>query len=215
MNFTGEIGKLVYQEYLELKSSDFQAKIRYYERNKSEIKQLPFSVSTEIQCECIIAYFEVGAYYKYLEKVDDLIQLVIEENIFKIKDKNIFEELLFRKAAASYNIVDYYKAEYVFSELLKINPTNDIYKRAYARCNVDKLRYEGQKFRAVTIFLFILTGLIIAFELLCIRPFYDHHVSFIETLRNVIFGLAFLSFLFQELRIRLLTNSNIQTLTKK
>jgi len=215
MNFTGEIEKLVYQEYLELNSTDYQEKIRYYERNQREIQQLPFSISTEIQCECVMAYFEVGAYYKYLEKVDMLIQLVIEENIYNIKNKNIFEELLFRKAASSYNIVDYYKAEYVFSELIKINPTNDIYKKAYTRCNVDKLRYEGQKFRAATIILFILTGALIAIELLCIRPFYEEHISSIEISRNIVFAFALFSFLFQEARIRFLTNKNIQNLSKR
>lgn len=215
MNFTGEIEKLVYQEYLELNSSDFQQKIRFYERNTREIQQLPFTISTEIQCDCVMAYFEVGAYYKYLEKVDNLIQLVIEENIFSVKDKNIFEELLFRKAAASYNVVDYYKSEYVFSELIKINPTNEIYKKAYTRCNVDKLRYEGQQFRAMTIILFIMTGVLIGVELLAIRPFHDDYTSSIEISRNIVFGLALLSFLFQEARIRFLTNLNIQNLVKK
>jgi len=211
---TGEIEKLVYQEYLELKSSDFQEKIRYYERNKNEIKQLPFSLSTEIQCECLMAYFEVGAYYKYLEQVDEFIQLVMEENIFKVKGKNIFEELLFRKAAATFNVMKYKKAEYLFSELLKINPQNELYKASYAKCNVDKLRHEGQNYRAVTIVLFIVTGIIIGFELLCIRPFHEQYITLFETSRNILFALAFLSFVYQELRIRLLTNITIQKITK-
>lgn len=209
MNFTGEIEKLVYQEYLELKSSDNQEKIRYFERNISEIMHLPFSISAEIQCDCVMAYFEVGAYFKYLEKVDPLIQLVISENIFEVKEKNIFEELLFRKAASLFNIVEYDKAEYVFSELLKINPDNTIYKKAYAKCSVDKLRYEGQKFRGATIFLFILTGLIIGIELLCVRPFHSSAIPAVEITRNLVFVLAICSFLFQEFRIRFLTNKSI------
>jgi len=213
MNFTGEIEKLVYQEYLELDSSAYQEKIRYYERNHSEISQLPFSVSVEIQCECVMAYFEVGAYYTYLKEVDRLIQLVISENIFEVQGKNIFEELLFRKAAALYNVVDYYQSEHVFSELLKINPTNQLYQKAFAKCSIDKLRYEGQGFRSVTIALFILTGIIIAIELLCIRPFHESKIFITELSRNLLFLLAIGSFIFQETRIRLLTKNKIQELT--
>jgi len=215
MNFTGEVEKLVYQEYLELDGSAYQDKIRYYERNQKEITHLPFKLSVEIQCECIMAYFEVGDYYAYLKQVDRLLQLVITDNIFEVKGKNIFEELLFRKAASLYNVVDYYQAEYVFSELLKINPDYKIYRQAFAKCSVDKLRYEGQKMRSITIALFILTGVIIAVELLCIRPFHESKIFATELTRNLLFIFAVGIFLFQELRIRFMTSNKIQLLTNK
>jgi len=212
MNFTSEIEELVYQEFLEIEHIDYQSKIRYYERNKSEIFQLSFELSTEIRCECVIAYFEVGSYYAYLNKVDDLIHLVISENVFEVKDKNIFEELLFRKAASAYNVVDYYKAEHIFSELIKINPKNQIYKKAFAKCCIDKLRYEGQASRGLTVFLFILSAAVIAVELLSIRPFHDEYIRSFEIARNLIFSLAIFSLIFQEFKIRFLTNKRISVL---
>ena len=214
MNFTREIEELVYQEYIGIEPSDYQEKIRYYERNKREILQLPFNVSTEIRCECAIAYFEVGSYSTYLKMVDELIQLVISENIYKIKGKNIFEELLFRKAASSYNVVDYDKGEYVFSELIKIDASNDLYKKAFVKCSIDKLRYEGQFFRGLTVLLFIITAVIIAIELLTIRPFYDQYIYTFEVSRNISFSLAIMSMFFQELRIRFLANKRFSALTK-
>ena len=165
MNFTSEIEELIYNEYLEIPVSDYHGKTHYFERNIREINQLPFDLSIEIRCACVIAYFELGLYYKYLNQVDDLIHLVITENIYELNGKNIFEELLFRKGASAYNVVDYYKAKYIFSELIKIDSSNALYQTAFTRCNVDKLRYEGQNFRGITICLLILAAAVIAFEL--------------------------------------------------
>jgi len=215
MNFTSEIGKLVYTEYLDIEAKAYQDKIRYFERNRNEIKQLPFKINAEIRCDCAIAYFEVGDYTKFLNLVDPLIQLVISENIYTIKGKDIYKELLFRKAASLYNNVEYKKADYVFSELIKMEPENPIFNKAFTKSSIDNLRHEGQVMRGISIFLFLLTGAIIAFELLVIRTFHKDYTSFVELARNLIFALAIGTFIFQELKIRLLTMRNINRLKNK
>ena len=109
MNFTSEIEELIYNEYLEIPVSDYHGKTHYFERNIREINQLPFDLSIEIRCACVIAYFELGLYYKYLNQVDDLIHLVITENIYELNGKNIFEELI-----TTYHI--YYQEGYKLKE---------------------------------------------------------------------------------------------------
>lgn len=215
MNFTSEIVKLVYTEYLDIDVKAYQDKIRYFERNKNEIKQLPFKINAEIRCDCAIAYFEVGEYTKYLELVDPLIQMVITENIFTIKDKDIYKELLFRKAASLYNNVEYEKSDYVFSELIKMDPENEIYKKAYTKSSIDSLRDDGQGMRGLSIILFLLSGLIIGVELLIVRPFHKDYTFFVELTRNLIFALAIGTFLFQELRIRLRTKQKINNIKNR
>ena len=215
MNFTSEIVKLVYTEYLDLEAKAYQDKIRYFERNSKEIKQLPFKINAEIRCDCAIAYFEVGDYMKFLDLVDPLIQLVITENIYTIKGKDIYKELLFRKAASLYNNVEYQKADYVFSELIKMDSKNSIYEKAYTKCSIDNLREKGQGLRGLSIFLFLLAGLIIGFELLVIRTFHKDYTFFVELSRNLIFALAIGTFIFQELNIRLRTKRKINKIKQK
>jgi len=202
MKFANDIEEMVYLEYQEIDYTEFQEKIRYFERNRKAIATLSYELRLELSLEYVVSLFEVGEYYQYLKHVDKLLAIVIEENIFSVDGDDIYQELLYRKAASLYNIVDYYGADHILKELCKIDPENEIYRRTYMKNSVDCLRYQGQKMRAATIALFILTGTVIGIELLMIRPFHEELVSFTEALRNGLFGVAFGGILLQELRIR-------------
>lgn len=202
MSFTNDIEEYIYQEYLSIDVKAYQSKIRFYEYNKKAIALLPYEQRLEISLEYVVSLFEVGEYYQYLEHVDKLLEKVIEENLFSVEGDDIYQELLYRKGASYYNVLDYHKADHVLGQLCRINKKSDLYKKTYFKNKIDSLRYQGQKIRAAIISLLLLTGLIIGVELLIVRPFFPGHVQVIELFRTMLFGTAVFGMIAQEARIR-------------
>jgi len=212
MKFANDIEELVYLEYQEIEQGAYQERIRYFERNKKAISSLSYELRLEMSLEYTVALFEVGDYSAYLKYVDQLLNKVIEENIYSIDGDDIYQELLFRKAASLHNLVEFRRADYILSELNRIAPDNEIYKRTFIKNSVGYLRYLGQKVRGGIIALFLLAGLVIGVELLIIRPFFPEFIALIEQGRHVILGSAIFGIIFQELRIRYISWSRLRKL---
>lgn len=215
MKFANEIEEIIYLEYQDIDAGAYQEKIRYFERNKKAIRTLSYEHRLEMSLEYVVSLFEVGDYYHYLRHVDTLLNKVIEENVFSVDGDDIYQELLYRKAASLHNILDYYGSEHVLSELCRIDKDNSIYRRTYLKNISDRLRSQGQKARAFAIALLMVAGVIIGIELLMVRPFYPAEVYAIELSRNILIGTAVLSMILQELRIRFLSLRSLRQLGKK
>jgi len=214
MKFSSEIEELVYLEYQGIDDGAFQEKIRYFERNKPAIKTLPYEVRLEMSLEYVVSHFEVGEYYQYLKHVDSLLSKVVEENIFSVDGDDIYQELLYRKAASLHNVLDFYGAEHVLKELYLIDSDSNLYKRTYIKNFSDRLRSQAQKARGIIIAMLGITGFIIGLELLVVRPFHPAMVGAVELSRNILFGSALLSLIGKEMYIRYLANRNLRELKK-
>ncbi|MBT8232756.1 MAG: hypothetical protein HKO66_02460 [Saprospiraceae bacterium] len=214
MSFINEIEDLIYEEYQELGKENFPEKIRYFEKNKLRILKLPFNICLEIQCDYIFALHSMEHNFKLLKVIDSLITTVITENVYKVNGRDIYKELLFIKAQALYQIVDYNSANHVSSELLKIDPDHKRCKEVFIKNNIDKLRYEGQNTRAFIILMFLLSAIIIGVEILAIRSFYPEMVKFFEIIRNGLFVLGLSTYIFQEFRIRQKAKASFYRLLK-
>ena len=136
------------------------------------------------------------------------------DNIYSIHGDDIYQELLFRKGCALHNVVDFVSADHIFSELIKIDKSNKTYQQVFYQNKVSQLRYEGQKFRSLVIILLMLTGVMIGVELLIILPFFEHLVTGFEWARNLVFGFALLTIVYQEVSIRFFSKRRISQLTK-
>jgi len=215
VNFSNEISELVYQDYLCIEPKDYQERIRFFEHNRKDINQLPYEMRLEMSIEYTVALFEVGDYFSFLKKVDQLLTLSIQDNIFSVDGDDIYQELLFRKACSLHNVVDYYGADHIFSELIRIDVNSKLYKQSYFKNKVSQLRYQGQKVRTTIILLLMVTGIIIGIELLVVIPFFPEYAGMMEALRNSLFVAAVGGILFQELYIRFKAISNIKKLSKK
>ncbi len=215
MKFTNEISELVYQDYRCIEPKDYQERIRFFEHNRSDINELPYEVRLEISIEYTVALFEVGEYYQFLKYVDKLLEVTIIENVYSIDGDDIYQELLFRKGCALHNVVDFYAADHIFSELVKIDKSNKTYQQVYHQNKVSQLRYEGQKFRSLVILLLMVTGVMIGVELLIILPFFEHLGTGFEWARNLVFGFALISIIYQELSIRFISKRKISQLIKR
>ena len=121
-----------YLDYQLIPSSDYRGRIRYYDRYKEYFTLLDRDQKLEVDLDYSKALFEVGNYYRYTQVVDPLIEEVIIHNIYKHGEENIFESLLFRKAAALHNIGKYDAAIKILKSLIKIDQKHPLAKRLLA-----------------------------------------------------------------------------------
>jgi tetratricopeptide (TPR) repeat protein len=179
----------LYRDFLAIEPKNYHAIIRFYEQWEAQIAQLDDDQHYQLLLAFTNALFEVGAYRQFLVVVDQAILVSLDESYLKDQHykQQLFEQLLFRKAAAFVQTIEPAKAEHVVRELLRINP-----KHALASLLLRKtLRQQNTSIniitRAVAILLFGLSALIIIVEVLIIRSFYELYTGPVELSRNLIF----------------------------
>ncbi len=183
MNFNPSKNKDFYFEYHRIGSKAFRDKVRFYEDNRSYVGQLEYSDRIDIDLDYVLCLFEIGKYHKFLSKADSLIEIVIMNNIFDFNGVNIYNDLLFKKAACLFNTGQYIKSEKVLKSIVKIEPENDLARSLYGKCKRKQGRdwYEGAKALAMVM---LISALSIAFmELLIVRPFYNEYIATISSMK--------------------------------
>mgnify|MGYP001604176369 CR=1 FL=1 len=204
--------EILYDAYFDIAKDAYHEKIRYFESNLEAIMSLPFTESIKIELDYALALNKVGAYAGFLRKADRLIQAVVRENIFTFNGKDIYKELLFCKAQSYYRIYKYPEANHVLEQLVKIEPTSLKYQKLYKNLQVDYARHESQKVRGFSIALFLLAGIVIAFELLLVRSFYFNLLPAVVLLRNVALISGIFLVLINEWHIRRTADKNLNSL---
>lgn len=176
----------------------FRDKVRYYEDNRSYIQNLTYEERVDVELDYALCLFEIGKYHKFLSKVDTLIETVIMDNIFDYNGINIYNDLLFKKAACLWNTGQYNKSEKVLKAYVKLQPDNNLARTLYGRCKRKQGRdwYEGTKAVAIV---FLMSAISIAFmELLVVRPFYDEYVATFRGMKLLLFATGILSLIGNE-----------------
>jgi tetratricopeptide (TPR) repeat protein len=149
---------------------------------------------------------------------DVVIEISFAENITDIGGREIFRATLFQKAASYYNLNDFKKAIHVLSELIKIDPNDHEVAQFYERCLRKERPQLVRNSRAIAIFLFLGTALIISIEALIVRNFFPTWASLFENTRNTSFVLGVSVLIGGELLQRFIAKKNVLTLiqaTKK
>jgi len=135
----------------------------------------------------LTALHTIGAYSKYVEFVDIAIETSILQNIKYYKGEDIYQQLLFNKATAYYHMLEFKKSDHILKELIKLNPNKESFIKACKRCK-RKIRPEYvHTTRASSIFLFMMSAVIIAIEVIVVEPFYNNYVGIVEAVRVGIF----------------------------
>lgn len=205
----------LYRHFKEIEEGAYREIIRYYEENEEEIKQLEFEENFELLISYINSLFEVGAYHKHLLMVDLAIEASISRNIQVYKGEDIFQTLLFKKAASFYNITEFDKADYILRELIKINPYDMDVILFLKKCLRKKEPSWVNTTRAVSIFFFLLAALVICIEVLLIQPFYSMYTNLIETSRISIFLLGLFSLIGGNLLLRYRVEREVQSFVEE
>ena len=188
----------VYREFKEIEAREYRTIVRFFEEFEQDIYHLRFEEYFELLLAYVDALFEIGAYANHLKTVDQLIEISINHNITFYKGEDIFFELVFKKAAAHYNLHQYDKAEQILRELIKIDPENKLAIRFLIKCvHHDQPKFLKQT-RGTSVLIFLITAATISVELVFIRSLYSSYGSVIELLRNVLFILGWVVLLLGE-----------------
>ena len=180
----------IFRDFKEIDAANHRRIIRFYEDKEEDIQRLDFEEYFQLIVAYVNALFEVGAYQKHLLMVDVVIEMTIVHNVERYKGEDIYEKMLFRKAASLYNIMEYAKAEYILRELIKIDPHSEYAILFLRKCLRKKEPGFLNTAKAGSIFLFLLSVFVISIEVLFIRPFYKAHVEEVEFTRTAIFLLG-------------------------
>jgi len=185
----------IYRDFKEIESTSYRQIIHFFEEKEEEIMRLEFDEYLELLVAYVDALFEVGAYYKHLLMVDLIIESSIVNNIQYWNEKDLFQRMLFRKAASLYNTYEYQKADYILRELIRIDPYDRDNSRFLKKCLRQKLPYFVRTARAGSVLLFLLTAVVIFVEVLLIRPFFRPFSGSVEMTRFALFSLGCLMLL--------------------
>lgn len=183
----------LFNAFKKIKAKDYRAIVRFYEEHQLQILTLEYEERFELLIAYIESLFETGTYQKYLEIVDDAIEISIMNNIKIHKGYNIFQRLLFRKAACHYHLVQYDEAEHILKELVKICPSEDTYVRFLQKCMRRQKPIYLKTARAFGIVCFFVSAAIILIELFYVRHFHQTYTSVVELSRNLILVLGCVS----------------------
>ena len=192
----------VFLDFKEIEVNDYRKLIRFFEDRENVIYQLNFEERFELLLAYVNALFEIGAYQKYLLVVDFVIESSIIHNIKTFKGEDIFQKLLFRKAASLFNTNEKEKADYILRELIRINPKDEDATLFLKKCLRKMYPQLINSSRAIGIFMFLLSAFIIFLEVLFVRPFYNMHTPVVEASRNTIFILGLISMFGGQLLLR-------------
>ena len=202
MSFANEIEYYLYEEFLDLGPEAYQDKVRYFEANEKNIFNLPFERRIEIQLQYIEALHQTDRFHNVLNIIDDFISLVMSENIYEINGKDAYKTLLLIKSDCLYNAVDYVASKHVISELVRIEGDNPKNRKVFLKNNVDKLRYDSQTIKGISILLFIFSAFIIGIEIFVVRIFYTEWIDIFAFVRNSLFLLGVLTIIGREIKIK-------------
>jgi hypothetical protein len=187
----------------------FRDKVRFYESNKALIHYLTYEERIDVDIDYLLCLFEIGKYHKFLSKVDALIETVIVDNIFTFNGKNIYNDLLFKKAACLFNTGQYIKSEKVLKAIVKLDSENKLARLLFGKCKRKQGRdwYEGTK--AIAVVMLISAVFVAVAELLIIKPFYSELSSSFSMLKYTCFILGIGSLVGNEMYLRYVVGREI------
>jgi len=185
----------VYRNFKALDATAYHSLVRFYEREEEQIESLDFDEFFDVLVHYVDALFEVGQYGKHLGMADQVIELSIDHNIQQYQGRDVFQHMLFRKAASLYNLYRFEEADYILRELIRMCPEERDYAQFLKKC----LRRSHTRLlnlvRAASVFLFLMAAFVISIEVLLVRPFYEMHAELVEMSRNTLFALGCLALL--------------------
>lgn len=175
-----------YLDYQLIPSTDYRGKIRYFDRFYASLDSLDEDQRLDVNLDFNKALFEVGNYHRFVQSVDPLIEQVIIDNIYDHNGEKVFEGLLFKKAAALYNLRQHDGAIKILKSLINIDKDHQLAKRLLSLC----IRKRGKTWydlsKAIAIVLMFSAVSILFAELVIVSSFYLEYLAQVMLLRNVL-----------------------------
>jgi len=195
----------IYEQFHEIEETAFRDIIQFYERNEESIDHLEINAHMEIRSIYAMALFETGRYSDFILLAQDYLETLIYHNIQYLNQEDIYQKVLFKKAAAHYQLLEYSKAEKILWDLVRINPENKVASFLLKRSIIRNQPNYIAKLKGLSILLFLIAAGLIAGELLIVRPFFAEVALDFELARTAIFTIGFLILVFSDGVHRLFT----------
>ena len=164
----------LYRNLRDLDPHDYQRVIRKYEEKESELGRLDALEHFELTVFYVDALYQTGAYRQHQLMVDLVIEASIRDSFVEVDNfsNDIFQFMLFRKAAAAYRLRNFDTAIHVGQELVRIDSGRQLYVR-FLRVAIFKQQGAVLQFgRAAFIFCILFTAFLITINLLVITNFF-------------------------------------------
>ena len=180
----------IYRNFRAIDGSEHRRIVRFYERNEKGILLLEFEEYFELLVTYTKALFEISEYRKHLLMADVVVKTSILQNITHVRGDEVYRSTLFQKAASHYNLHEFSKAAHILGELIKMNPHDPLSIRFLGRVLRDDKPAYIRHARAISVFLFLMSALLICIQVLVVKHFYTMYDPIVEMSRNSIFGLG-------------------------
>lgn len=155
----------LYNRFSAIGRKEYRSIIRFYEDHLPDIDSLDFQDYFELHIVYLTALFEVGAYGELLRKIDPAIHTVINQNILEFEGKDIYIDLLTKKASAQYHLRQFDEAIHICQELIKMNKSSALPPLLLKKCLLKKVpKYVGT-LRGISIFSLLLASCCFALSL--------------------------------------------------
>jgi len=178
----------IYRDFKEIEIGDYRAIANYYDEFERDIRELDFQEYFDVLTAFVNALFQLGKYQKHLLMVDVAIEFSVMNNIKMHQETDIFHKLLFQKAASAFHTFDLERADHILRELIKMNPKDRISAMFLKKCLRRKQPSYIARSRAISIFLFLATAVVICIEFLYVRNFFIEIQQATLIVINVLFG---------------------------
>lgn len=205
----------IFNQFITIDPKDYRKKINFYDRYQGDIEQLDFLDQYTINIELAFALFHIGSYPRFLSIVDSLIETSIIENIKWHDGVDVYKDLLFKKAASLFNLENYEACEKVAGELLKMDPSNEVYSLLYRNSILIQKSNRFKLIQATGILVFF-TAIVVSFlELTVVKIFFTEYANAIIYLRCSLYILGILLMVINEGWHYLKARKKVVSITKK
>lgn len=159
-----------YSSFVNLDRQDFDIIIQEFQTNKDLIDLLSVEQKLELQIIYLEALYQIGKYGAFLREVDDTIEDCIRYHSTNRHNRSIFEGLLFKKSSALFHQGYIRQAEYVTTELVKINPHVPLYQALLSRIYYRKYEIRFHFIKVFCLILIFFSAMMYGSNLLIVKP---------------------------------------------
>ncbi len=192
----------LYLNYFGISENAYSTKILWYESHFIEIQSLNGKPKTEIELDYTLSLFHVGRYHQYITQSDAMIEKVINQNIMELHGEDIYQKLLFNKAACYYNTNQFDSSLHILLELCKMDPENKLYKNFCAKVIRLSSYRKFDRLKGLALGMILVALLFIIVEILVIRTLMTTYIEPVELIRNVLLGSSFVILAWNEWKIQ-------------
>ncbi len=188
----------IYRDYYRLGETAYREKMKFFEDHQRNLSTLDFDEATDMKLDYLGCLFEVGRYERFLQYVDEMLEIIIGENIKTYKGEDIFVDLLFKKAACLYHTKDFVRSMSILVQLRSMAPSNRLVIDLYGLCKRKIPNDLRLTIKAVGMASLTLIAGIALTKIIIVDPFYSDAIAFFSSLQVVLVGVAVVSFAIAE-----------------